>query len=814
MRNNVLDKVSMKTDKLPAARFNLSNDFNTTLQFGVVYPTHVKYCHEDTKKVDSRETLFYLAPMPVRTFGRLKAKLYHQFVSFQDLFPKLYPAIMSQTPYAAGVVGNINGGVLPYADSRIISSYALLGSKLSIWLGTDYTATALSGLPALDSVPADRNVYSFCEKNAQGNSTPEWIFYAANQHQNNGLGNSSNLTTLSTSQSNMTQSWTAPEKNVFGAVLPQDTLLLNPFAFFTPDGQNTPPVSDAYRRATLIPLGNSTRYSVCSDWLRNHGTSYYDLKRQGYDTEYYNPQNSDVVVCKIWTYSEGSGQNVTWHRRRAYFCFRLSDYGKRFKAFLEGCDYKLDFHTGTNWALAPLLATYKAYYDLFSINLYENFENSAIGKLCTAIDNGAYWSDFNNLVAHLETCDFGTPYTDGLLGRIVYSFGDMFYTKEQDYLSAHIPNTGVSPNVRSAVGIAYDVDNQAHIDAATSQHEHNYSAQSGQAHAWIDNPIHGQLDSEFLKRAYRWVNRNSIAGQRIADLLRAQGLGDYVNQCKSNFIGTEDVSLKIDSILAQADTYQSGTDGAQLGQRAGVGVGYSDGSKSFTFTNNEVGLIISFVCIVPNSGYCQGSSPVLTKLIGKNNFYQPIADALGMEATTFESIVDTMKEDGSAIVPMKTFGLVPQESKFKVARNKMSGGFTLPSEQDSFLPYTLDYYMPLNKLVLKNIYKDPVYEPKMSAVLINPLQMDAIPTCGEPWRKIGKYMYIQNLNRMFSYRGVEESLASSVVGNNWSEYIVRTADNFIMQMIDNDQSWAHMKPIEESFETDDEGKTDTSMTKA
>lgn len=820
MQNNALGKVSMKTDKIPASRFPLSNDFNTTLQFGVVYPTHVKYCDEDVKKVDSRETLFYLAPMPVRTFGRLRAKMYHQFVAFADLFPKLFPSMMAQTPYAAAAVGNINGGVLPYADSRIISSFALLGSKLSVWLGYDYENSQSSDLPSYENIPADNTIYSLTEKEIGSSGTQtsaEYTAFTTQHFSASGVVNASgasHLSILSSSSSHRTSSWADPAKNSFGCKLPQNTLLLNPFALFC--GENDwPASSDNSKRDVLIPLGVDYAYGCTSDYLTNHPSSNLAMRKQGYDVGFYGPgTNSDVVVTRFLDYTTGSGTSLKYHRRRIYYCFRLSDYGKRFKAFLEGCDYKPDFQYGTDWALAPLLATYKAYYDLFSINLYENFVNSSIGKLCNAIDNGAYWSTFNNLTSFLDTCNYGSNYTSGLLSKIIYSFGDMFYTKEQDYLGAHIPNTGVSPNVRSAVGVFYDVDNQTHISGSSSQHEHDYSAQTGQAHAYIDDTIHGQLDSEFLKRAYRWVNRNTIAGQRIAEILRAQGLGDYVDQCKSNFIGYEEVPLKIDSILAQSDTFQNAGDGAQLGQRAGVGIGYSDGSKSFTFTNNEIGLTISFVCIVPHSGYCQGSSPVLTKLIGKNNFYQPMADSLGFEATTFESILDTTKSDGSPVVLQKTFGLVPQESKFKVARNKMSGNFSLASEQDSFLPYTLDFYMPLNKLLLVNEHDDSVYTDKKIANLINPLQLEHVPTCGEPWRKIGKYAYIQNLNRIFSYKGVEMSLASSVVGNNWSEYVVRSADNFIMQMIDNDQSYMHMKPLEASFETDDDGKTDTSMDKA
>lgn len=817
MKNNVIGNVQMMTDKLPASRFNLSNDFNTTLQFGVVYPTHCKYVHEGTNKVDSRETLFYLAPMPVRTFGRMKAKMYHQFVAFADLFPKLFPSMIAQTPYAAAAVGTINGGQLPFADARLISSFCLLGAKLNIWFGTTYDAQTEAGLPSDDSMPLDNTVYSLCEKDSQGNTTTEYSAITQKIYNGAGVITSSGvsyLSVLSNTASHRTTSWTDVTKNAFGAKVPTNTLLLNPFALFAPLGSEIAS-SDDDKREFLIPLGVDNIYGTTSDYNNNHQASYLAMKKQGYDLNTYGPgKNSDVVVTRYMIFTTTTSGVVTYHKVRLYFCFRLSDYGKRFKAFLEGNDYKPYFGTEyIPWALAPLAMTYKGYYDLFSINLFENFENSNLGKWCNQVDNGGYWSTFNNCDTFLRTCDFGSDIKDGLLAKLLYSFGDMFYTKEQDYLGSHIANTSVSPTPGNVIKVAYDVKLPSNITSSDSSQEHVYNDLQGQGHSYINSAIHGQLDAEFLKKAYLWVNRNTIAGQRIAQLLRAQGYGDYVDSTKSNFIGYEDVSLKVDSILASADTYQN-ANGSQLGQRAGVGIGYSDGSKVFKFENNEIGMVISFVTIVPESGYCQGSSPVNTRLIGKNDFYAPVNDGLGYESTTFESIVNTMKDGGKGFELSKTFGLVPQTSKFKVARNKMSGGFTLPSEADSFLPYTLDYYIPLDDLFLVNETQSQSYPYLKVANLVNPLQLEHIPTCGEPWRKVGKYAYIQNLNRIFSYIGSDIQLASSVVGNNWSEFVIRDADNFIMQMIDNDQSYAHMKPIEESFETDDEGKANTSMDKA
>lgn len=142
------------------------------------------------------------------------------------------------------------------------------------------------------------------------------------------------------------------------------------------------------------------------------------------------------------------------------------------------------------------------------------------------------------------------------------------------------------------------------------------------------------------------------------------------------------------------------------------------------------------------------------------------------------------------------------------------GGFSA-SEQDNWLPYVLDKFIPLNKLRQLDpisTVTDSQGNPAPTCRVINPVTISKVPTAGVAWRYVGKFLYIENYNRMFSYKGA--SARVFIVGNNWSEFCTRDADNFIIHMIDNDQTYAHMKPIEESFETDDDGKFNSAMDKA
>lgn len=801
MKNNVLDKIKMQTAKLPVSRFNMANDVAYTTQFGVVTPTHVKYMHAGTKKVVSDERLHYLAPLVVPTFSRLKEKLYHQFVGLSDLLPKSAYSRLVNEPFAAPLRGgNIKDEYFPNISLRLLSSFALLGARCCIWYG-DQTTTA-STQAGLANPSRDVNVTALYKRLSISTTDGE-VYTALNTPANKfydvGGYTYNEYTPFSRSSNNESASWADASLNAFGAEPPANTLILDPVALFR--------LNHFSNGKILIPLGQRGLTSLAVDGTKDGSMSPYI----GEDTSWYDLEHSDVVYPYYLDYQVSS----TWTRRRLYICFHLSDYGKRFKNFLEGCGYKLNFFDDTRVSMLPLLATYKAYYDLFAINLFENFENSDLGYCLNAYDSGAFSTNYDDVTADLISVG-----TIGATARLVAHFGDLFYTEEVDYISSHTANNAVSPAPNPRM-VYCDVDTNgiANVTAVdSSANSPTASPNSNNGHAYINDPVHGQLDAEFLMKAYRWVNRNTIAGQRIAELLRAQGLGDYVDTCKSNFIGYDETPLQINDVISSSDTYNAVSgDGAQLGQRGAKGIGYNDGKKTFEFEANEIGFWITLSVIVPSAGYCQGIDPSLALLRQKDSFYQPDFDALGMQPTQMSAIVDCTKcEDLADVRNSDTFGFTPRMSHFKVARNKILGLFSLASEQDNFLPYMLDKFIPLNKLRQQHVSSMTTSNNAdiETARLLNPLRGNQVPTAGVAWRYVGKYLYLESFNRMFSYRGASALLVTASIGYNWSEFVIRDADNFIIHMIDNDQTYAHMKPIEESYETDDDGRTNTSMDKA
>lgn len=818
MKNNTLGKIEMMTAKLPKEEHNWSHDVNTTCDFGSVHPVECKYSPAGTKHVISTEEKIYLAPVVAHTFGRLSAKLYHQFVPYSDLFPNWFKSLMSQEAYASAISGRIRPINDVAVSVKLLSSFMLFGAKLSIWYG-GYTEKSTSANPDPVTTP-DTKVYALYKNNAAGGTT-NWMYTALNTHANGfwsrsgGYGNNlqgKNNAFFSCTGGNRTADFADPALNAFGCKAPAaaDTgdgcVLFNANTFFN--------IKDDNR--VLIPIGNPSFESFAVDSFYGTNINYArNIQAYGFDDKFYNPEESDVVITREVVLPYTDSGTTKYRNYRFYFCFHLSDFGKRYKKFLEGCGIRPCFVDNGVAPVAPLLAAYKAYYDLFSINLYDHFEDSILGYACQQIDQGAVFGTNGN--DFCQTCD-----TNMWLAQVFAQFGQSFYTDEQDYFSAHIRNTGVSPSTPLSNNQFIDVGTGGYYgDGTPVVHVSSIddTATTGtnplNAHAAINDVRHGQLDSEYLKILYRWVNRNTVLGQRVADLLRAQGLGDYVDNCKSNFVGYQEAPIIFEDVISASDTYNESTDeGSLLGQRGAKAIGYNDGKKVFTFENNDIGFMVSLLVIVPKAGYGQGDDMANRLLIGKNQHYLPDFDALGYEATQMLALAAPLKDDGTArsLGHSKTFGLIPRMSRFKVNPNKMMGDFTCSGSNKGILPYTFDKYMPVNEMQCRN--DSHVDSAGRSADVFMPLYYDDVPTCGPIWRFLGKNPAVENFTRIFANRGYATKLSSYMVGNSWSEFITSDKDNFIVQMIVNYRAYAPMKSLEKSFETDDDGKTNTAMEKA
>lgn len=390
-------------------------------------------------------------------------------------------------------------------------------------------------------------------------------------------------------------------------------------------------------------------------------------------------------------------------------------------------------------------------------------------------------------------------------------------------MSAHIRNTAVSP---SPEGLRLSIDTDVHAgglyhprmsttDVSPLQ-PGNLSQPNGQV--YINSEYHGQLDSELLKKLYKWTNRNTVAGQKIEDLLRAQGLGPFVDSLKSHFIGYADHMIPVSDVTSQADTFDSSTNtGALLGEQNGKAVEYFE-SDSWTYETKEAGYWFTMMTVVPVSGYCEQQDPTSTA-VSKWTMYNPEFDGLGYEFSKKSTVHGSMHwqdfdVSGSGSLD-NSFGLIPRYSGWKITNNLLNGDFALRSRQNAMLPYTLDKFIDVGER-----YVDAGTHSGTTTRFITQktFTCNDLPIAGTSWRYLTKYPFIGLYTRIFANVGTSKVTAQNwfVYAANWT-FFSNQVDHFIIQGIFDGKYYAPVLPMADSFETKDEGnegKANGAMTKA
>ena len=359
------------------------------------------------------------------------------------------------------------------------------------------------------------------------------------------------------------------------------------------------------------------------------------------------------------------------------------------------------------------------------------------------------------------------------------------------------------------------------LDQPTTPDDHMFTADinSGK-HAFISNSRHGQLDSEYLKSLYRVINQNSVVGQKIAELLRNQGLGDFVDNCESSFIGYREYDCKISDITSTSDTFSSSESlGAVLGEQGGKSVTYNS-VKPLSYENREFGYWITFMAIVPESGYCQSLDAANVKSISKLDFYHPEYDGMGKRITPFDEIVaqaDWTSNPETNVPAVGTdmkrgFGFIPQFTQFKVKNNIMNGDMSIRGVRNTYLQFTGDKFIEVgDRKVLDSM--DTTTNRLSKAYLVTPPSQ--LPIAGNAWRYPARYQFLGNFDRLFYNNNEADKFNNAItlaMANSQSnlgfitwEMIRKTYDNFVVHNICDFVTYAPMLPLEDSFETKDEG---------
>ena len=786
MKSNKQGKIKIPKSGYKRSKFNWSHDVNTTFSWGEIQPTQCKMLIPGSKTTMSTQSLIRLAPMVVPTFGRVKYKTYNQFVSMAEIMPN-FDAMMAQEPVSTSF-GTQVPKELPTVSLGVMSSWVLQGCRGTLYFGMPGGASDNYDMyynTYYRQAPVGSNSNWNTQFNKLKTAKPDLFQFSSdpfNHAANNILPNIDESVTINLGQINPeTYGQVFPAANacvVMGIKTYEDMCPVDPG--YTPGGTDSVPVKDYQREVTF--------------------------------------DSADYVL-------EGKFQADGVEARFA-LAVELSDFGKRLRKVIQGCGYQIDFTSTTRVSILPLIAQYKAYFDIFGLELFKSWETTYCSKMIKWIEN-----EFKTVVddafmrTSKENCaNVGTNNSKIGLAFMLNEIGNEFYTDDVDYVSAHIDALSVSPQVNTEGFLSVRGDGSTLYDNLNvgtlsqkqgsngiwiSQSENDFygpgiNKESVGALNFINAVNHTQVDAEMLKRLYKWTNRNTILGRRIAELLRAQGLGKYVDECKSNYIGSTDTLVTISDVVSTA-----ATEGAALGEYGGKGLQYT-ADKTLVFENDTYGYWVTLATVVPEAGYTQGLDPTLTS-VDKMNLYNPDFDAVGMEATPKENIVATNFIVGDVTGPKDTFGFVPRYSKFKVAQNLTNGDFNRRSLRNTYMPYTLDKQINCNDYdVVVNNYIPAEDDTRMRVVKINKsYRTQQLPIAGNVWRYPTKYNWLGNFDRIFLRAGIKDDAEGTpdydflkedeIVG--WRDY---NDDNFLSHSIYEVNSYAPMKPIVESYGLDED----------
>lgn len=767
MKTASIGTVDLKSAELPRSRFDWKSTLHSTLQFGEVVPAYCQYMDAGDKlQVRSSERVL-AAPLLAPVFGKATLKAVHQFVPLSDLTANHAP-MMAQQGVARGAGTVINPTYDFCMTLRDLSFICLWGSKLTLYASGKY-----SGLNPQGEDPDVVGATLFEYDGSDGSLSSSDPGYSCL--------NDAGILEFSFSRFGLTNS---ARINV--------ARLLN-------DRNNV----NLYRD---IPLSNPSPGSFFNVLP---SSTYYELYSEQFDLDTVPLDKADALIPLFWVESN--------EEHLYYYAFRLSSFGKRLKKWLNVQGYELNFNTDVLVNVYPLLAGYKAYFDLYQPQLYTNWEQTYASRLLKYLDLQP-----NPIITDFWKYPYASWPTqiELLQNFFVYELGATFFTEEQNFASSHIRNSAVSP---SPEGLRLSIDTDVsgtnyyrpqftNTDVSSSEPS---DLTSPNGHAYINNVYHGQLDSELLMKLYRWTNRNTIAGRRIAEILRAQGLGKYVDDCKNTFIGAFSVPLNVYDMLSSADTYSKAADsGAPLGERAGNGQAESQ-ERLFEYEASEPGYWITLVSIVPEGGFAESLAPHVLA-VKKFDYHHADFDSVGYEfdpkllVQGSQPVADFVSSSGSLA---DSFGQVPRYFRWKFPRNVMTGDFTLRSARDSVAPYSLEKYVDVGNRVSHKISGASTREVWSMAKLFKPADM---PIAGNVWRYPTRYPFIGQFNRIFNYSTGTYERWYRNVGTSQSEYefFGWMADNFIFHMYFDAVNWQKKLPVSKSFETDEDGKFDSSMGKA
>lgn len=475
-----------------------------------------------------------------------------------------------------------------------------------------------------------------------------------------------------------------------------------------------------------------------------------------------------------------------------FICFRLTERGKRLRNVLIGLGYALDASCEDKVSLLPLFAYYKAWYDCYAPSRETQWNQTNAFVIIDAC--------FQNYLTSLEDFTTAQGSSEKVQKAVLGFFEDLantWYVANDDYVSAH------RLNVVSTTNSGFDSIKLPSGSLATNKSPITTKENVTPSLNYVSSSIN-QFALESLQRISKFINKDTVIGKKVSTWLKAHFGADVASSFFKDSVSLPDVvvSCNINDVFSTADTTSNDGSGEQLGSYAGKGLGFGDGS--FSFTAPTFGYFVVVSCLVPDSKYFQGIDPTL---FGVDRFTLPNSDfdALSYEVTpsSFLCAHNDIFISGQKSTSDKGFGFVPRYSGFKTRRNIVNGDMSRRGTIASYSPYYLD------KILTENaIRSEKNADGSYSFVAVN----NPLPVASEVWRYPTRYSWLGNFNRIFYNSGNEvfDDASSGDAANDFTTTPID--DNFIVQSVISMKLTNVLKPIAMSYDVYDEDTDNSSKT--
>ena len=475
----------------------------------------------------------------------------------------------------------------------------------------------------------------------------------------------------------------------------------------------------------------------------------------------------------------------------AFICFRLTETGKRLRNVIIGLGYELDLSCSDSVSFLPLFAYFKAWYDCYAPSRETQWnQTNAFILIDASFQN--YMIDLN----HFTTYGGSTEKIQKALLGFFEDLSNTWYVANDDYVSAH--------RLRAVSTTNSSFDSIQVPSGSLADHSIGVTTYTDNVPVIAPQMSTSNFALQTLQRISKFINKDTVIGKKVSTWLKAHFGADVASSFFKDSVSLSDivVSCNINDVFSTADTTSGDGSGEQLGSYAGKGLGFGDGS--FSFTAPTFGYFVVVSCLVPDSKYFQGVDP---SLFGVDRFTLPNVDfdALSYEVTPSSFLCghNDIFISGQESTSNKGFGFVPRYSGFKTRRNIVNGDMSRRGTIASYSPYYLD------KILTENaIRSEKNADGSYSFVAVN----NPLPVASEVWRYPTRYPWLGNFNRIFYNSGndVFDDASFSDETNDFANTPVD--DNFIVQSVISMKLTNALKPISMSYDVYDEDTDNSSKT--